>query len=77
MFSVYPNPAQQIINVAAASHDRTLQVALYDMTGKLVYDVQTLSNPAQIDLQHLPTGLYVMRIQGENESSVQRIEIVK
>lgn len=76
-FSVYPNPAQQIINVAAASHDRTLQVALYDMTGKLVYDVQTLSNPAQIDLQHLPTGLYVMRIQGENESSVQRIEIVK
>ncbi|MBX7051704.1 MAG: PKD domain-containing protein [Flavobacteriales bacterium] len=76
-FSIYPNPAQHIINVVAASHDQTLQIELYDMTGKLVLDVQSWSNPAQINLENLPVGLYVMRIQGENESSVQRIEIVK
>jgi len=53
---VYPNPAKEVLNIAT---DLEIDVALYDMTGKLLRSKVTNK---QIDLKNLPSGVYFLQI---------------
>lgn len=61
-FSIYPNPVTDKIRIEA-SFNGVLSLRLLDISGKTVFIKQGMMNNAVvIDLPHLPTGIYVLRI---------------
>lgn len=68
-FSVYPNPARNVINIQLKDNlSVTLKSALvYDLTGKVVLSTNNLNEP--INIEKLATGTYVLTISDENNKS--------
>ena len=73
---VIPNPVgiDRHVNILLPTelHKSTLDVRIYDVTGKMVY-IRTIKNslksdilPLQLD-QNLPPGIYILTVLGKNE----------
>lgn len=68
--SVYPNPASEIITVEASFHIDSVE--LFDITGKKVLkSVQTNA----IKVNHLPNGIYLIKIFTEKGSLTKKMVI--
>jgi len=65
IFSVFPNPAQTIINVKADIKLLGSAYVIYDNTGKLVLTGKITSENTVIELDNLSDGIYIF-IVGEN-----------
>lgn len=57
-FTVYPNPAQSVLNLNVPTNEQILGVELYDLEGKVV-----LANNGYklLNINMLPNGLYVLK----------------
>lgn len=62
--AVYPNPANNVINVNATSNISNVEV--YTITGQKVGDFTANSTNTRISTANLTTGLYLMRIHTDN-----------
>ena len=60
--NIYPNPTSGFINVEAESG---LELRIYNDTGKLCKEARTNE---QIDVQHLSSGVYFIRIEGTTQA---------
>ncbi len=62
---VFPNPASQIVYVAVKSEDT--KVEIYDSNGVIVsYTHLDLKQIASIDISHLTSGFYIIRVKDSN-----------
>ena len=66
--SVYPNPTNGIVNIEA---ENIKNIVVFNTLGQKVFE--TVEN--QINLSQFGTGLFMMRIETGNGSSVQRIMV--
>ncbi len=67
---VYPNPTSDVINITAT---QTIdKVEIYDILGKLVLKTSTTN---QIKISQLTQGVYLMKIQANNEAITKKIVI--
>ena len=70
--SIYPNPAQDFINVEFSStQNRTLQ--LLDFHGRTMWNTETEFSHLNIDVSDLPIGMYHLRIVSGGEIINKRI----
>ncbi len=68
---LYPNPTQELLNVAGAVANS--DILLYDMTGTLVGTARTDAvGSAVVDLASYPAGTYVVRISGADRLVVKQ-----
>lgn len=68
---LYPNPTQELLNVAGAVANS--DILLYDMTGTLVGTARTdAMGSAVVDLTSYPAGTYVVRISGADRLVVKQ-----
>lgn len=58
-FSVFPNPASDLIHLEGLADGTT--VALYDLAGRVVIAPQPVGHPATLSLSDLPDGTYLLR----------------
>ena len=68
--NVYPNPTNNILNIAI-SENATLQII--DLLGKTVLEKSITSGNNTITIEALPTGMYISKIQNENGTYNQKI----
>ncbi len=68
--SVFPNPTTDFVTVEA---EKLQQIALFDMTGRMLHSVPTQGNSQQLDLRGLPAGTYVIMLTTESGSKKQTI----
>lgn len=69
-FDVYPNPADNQLNVAVNSNENgALQLEVYNTVGQLVMTNQVYAGAHQIDITELEAGMYVAVIRSEKGSS--------
>jgi hypothetical protein len=74
---VYPNPTSGELRVETGEW-RVENIEIYDVMGRLCH-VETLratsvqSTPATINISHLPTGVYFIRIQTETEIVIKKV----
>jgi hypothetical protein len=61
---IYPNPAAQTLNVVSQGNLETVEV--YESTGRLCMSVRAQSSNLAINISHLATGVYQVRLIGEN-----------
>ncbi len=76
--NIYPNPTKGILNIELGNAENTyMNVFVYDVFGKLIYQTQETNIKTQIDLSKLPQGLYAVKVETNNHSQTQRVVVVK
>jgi len=69
--NIFPNPANDILNITSNSTaDKNVQ--LFDLTGKKVLDVTTVS---QINVSTLKAGIYVAKINEAGKTATRKVVI--
>jgi hypothetical protein len=74
LFSVFPNPAQSVINVNADSKLIGSVYSIYDNTGRVVLTGKLNSQSTTIELGNLSGGIYMFSV-GENMK--QKFKVIK
>lgn len=73
---IYPNPARQYFTVRFPVS--TFDIAVYDVTGKLIFEQKDLNENINIPVSNLINGVYAIRITSENSGIfTQRLMIIK
>ena len=70
---VWPNPTQGIVQIQAANH-AVNEVSVFDLQGRLVEKIAQ-DNIQFINLSHLETGNYVVKIAGNGFHTVKKLVI--
>lgn len=74
-FAVYPNPATTGQVRLRIPGKEAVRVALYDLQGKPVLERTLRSHTSELDVQKLPTGLYLIRVQATDRVYQQQLLI--
>ena len=71
-FSLFPNPAMNIISLSTQSHESINSIAIFDLQGKAL---KTWSKTpiGPLDIGDLKNGLYLIRIESERGTAFQRL----
>lgn len=71
-FAVYPNPANDVVNISANAGLNNVQIV--DINGRTVKSVEfDGTNQAQINISDLASGLYIMNIASDKGTTSQKI----
>ena len=73
--SVYPNPANNVLNINANSNINRVEV--YNMMGQMVgmYDVNDMNT--QINTTSFANGVYMVKIETENGTSTKKFTVAR
>jgi hypothetical protein len=69
-FSVFPNPTSGIVQI---NTEETVAVSIVDVTGKIVYNSNTVTKLTSIDLTGLQKGIYIAKIIGDKTITTEKI----
>lgn len=72
--NIYPNPAQNVLNITNAEN---ADIQVFDILGKIVLSINDVSMNQQIDVAKLQTGTYFMKISKDNALTTKRFLISK
>lgn len=64
--SILPNPADNYIKLNVNSDVNVKEAALYNAFGQLIQLIQLTDNHARIDISAMASGMYFIRIEGDN-----------
>ncbi|MGM0573416.1 MAG: choice-of-anchor J domain-containing protein [Bacteroidota bacterium] len=73
--SIYPNPASTYFHITGDEKIET--VALYDLSGQLVYEEQINQTTGRIHTSDLQEGIYLVRIIKANEVFTKKVRIIR
>src|SRR5690606_7726432 len=73
-FNIYPNPANNIVNITNNDNKLVNKIDVYDTTGKLI-NTQNYNNEAerQLNVEHLASGTYMLHIQTAEGTAVKKL----
>jgi len=67
---LYPNPSNGIVKITT---ETLVDVVVMDITGKVVFTKNQVSNDTQMNLSSLQKGIYLVKIAGEGVAQTQKI----
>ncbi|MFT5245053.1 MAG: hypothetical protein ACI8QQ_003001, partial [Psychroserpens sp.] len=72
---LYPNPAKDVITISNNSNIELEGIAIYDMNGRLVKQIETIDNSRNqtINISELTYGIYLIRIYNNQANTVKRV----
>lgn len=68
---VYPNPVSDVLNIEAK--EKIERFDIFDLTGKTVLSDKANSNRLEINVSHLSTGNYLLKVKTASGTSTQKI----
>ena len=74
-FSIYPNPANDMVTVELANLNEDYILALIDIQGKVIYSKAIDTMTSEIDVTALKSGLYFVKITSQEHSKVEKLII--
>ena len=72
--SVFPNPANELLNITGITEKTTIK--LYDMHGKLVLEKELFNNTT-MNTSELSKGMYTIEIKGRTSSALKKELLIK
>nr|WP_298001084.1 T9SS type A sorting domain-containing protein [uncultured Flavobacterium sp.] len=73
-FNMYPNPANNVVNITNNENRLVNKIEVYDTTGKLI-NMQNYNNEAEIQLnvENLASGTYMLHLQTTEGTTVKKL----
>ena len=76
--SLYPNPTSNRITISNNGTERISKLAIYDVTGKRIYNIDDNSLDAiTIDVSHYEKGIYLVELTSDTNSKITKKLILK
>ena len=73
----YPNPTTEFITLALKDADLTgVSYAMYDLLGRSVSKGEVTASKTKIIMKNVPIGVYILRVQ-QNNQSLKTFKIIK
>ena len=76
-FNMYPNPSNGQFTIQADEALVNTEVQIFNTIGELVATVQLNSSNTMINLSHLNSGVYMVKLSANNQIINQKINIIK
>ncbi len=68
IITVWPNPSTEILNIDFENLNyRSLNIQIINLYGQIVLEETTTSQQSQFNIQHLPAGLYFVKVISDNQ----------
>ena len=77
-FLVYPNPSNGIVHITINGFEgRRLELRILNVIGTVIYreSITELNGPKTLDLSKFASGLYYVKLEGENASEMRKLVI--
>ncbi|MDC8000167.1 T9SS type A sorting domain-containing protein [Aequorivita todarodis] len=73
--ALYPNPADNVVNLMNKTDISLEKMMIYDINGKLVSqtDLRAMQGVKTVDVSSLASGVYMVQIIGDSASTVKRL----
>ncbi|HTF05786.1 MAG TPA: T9SS type A sorting domain-containing protein [Bacteroidia bacterium] len=75
--ALYPNPANETVNISWMGNGHNSLVQVHDISGRLVMEHATTQNQTLLDVSQLPEGTYVVTILAGESRSTARMVIAR
>jgi len=62
---VYPNPTKDILTINLTELQYDFKIYFYDISGKLLYEGEMLTQKKKIDISVLSSGIYILKLNDE------------
>ncbi|WP_299780362.1 T9SS type A sorting domain-containing protein [uncultured Formosa sp.] len=73
---VYPNPANSEINIKTENNIQIQSVQLYNVLGSKVLSTTELVND-RLDISGITSGIYILKVNGENNGSISKRIVIE
>ncbi|MFK5878807.1 MAG: T9SS type A sorting domain-containing protein [Flavobacteriaceae bacterium] len=70
---IYPNPTSNLINIILPNSSANATVNIYDLLGKQLLTQQLTQLQNSIELTHLQSGIYYLKIEFDNKTTTKTI----
>ncbi|NOT52702.1 MAG: S8 family serine peptidase [Chitinophagaceae bacterium] len=67
--TLYPNPANNRLNISIDDLQAKAEIKIYDATGKEVMQTLTSTASTWLDISKIPAGIYMIRVNHDNKES--------
>ena len=74
-FSVYPNPANKSFTINIVDPQKTTQANIIDVLGQKVLSVTINQSNTEVDINHLPAGIYFVTLNSGSKTTTQKLVI--
>lgn len=72
-FSVYPNPASNVVNIKSSTNSSIENISIVDLNGRTVKNNAVSGNEVQVNISDLSAGVYMMNISSDQGSVTKKI----
>ena len=72
--AIYPNPVRDMLNIENANN---VNVSIYSANGQLVKTINNVNGDASINMSEMSNGLYFVKLQDENASRIEKIQVIR
>ncbi len=73
--TVSPNPSQGVIHIHTVNQSRDFKVSVLDITGKEILSPVDLNVQGVLDLNHLASGLYLIKLENNEQLGIRKVII--
>jgi hypothetical protein len=70
---VFPNPAENFVQVNIENNEQGARISMYDAAGKIVHTCTQTGTTTTINLHAYAQGLYLMHVQTSNAQQLFRV----
>ena len=77
IFKIFPNPSTGIIDISLPFTDQKQSIRLFDINGKMLMQEAGVKNRRQLNLTHLPNGIYYLQLTEGVKASYRKFIISK
>lgn len=77
MFTTYPNPCREVLNVNLTSDANNGDLSICDMSGKVVYSQKVNGETISIDMSSFKAGMYIVSVQTKSAKYAKQISVEK
>lgn len=75
---ITPNPSKGFVKISTAKNYKNMTIAINDMVGKQVFEQNKSNvNTQEINVSHLPNGIYIVTIKADGEQFSKKLVIKK
>ncbi|MBC7864007.1 MAG: T9SS type A sorting domain-containing protein, partial [Bacteroidia bacterium] len=75
--NIFPNPAGDLVKITLANNSTISAIEIFDLSGRMVKNVNATSSSETISVRDLPDGFYFVEVSCGNKKAMKRLVVAR